>query len=112
MHGGACGERIGNQLRSEVGAQQKQGPATPAAPGIASSRLTKPKQTKTYIPFYIYQAPRTYLHHSLHQLVRARITQLKSLNMSVYVITGVSRGIGVSLPHALVAHAHAYSSVV
>ena len=51
--------------------------------------IYKKTSTQTYNPYYI------------SVLCFASHTELKSLNMSVYVITGVSKGIGVSLPYAV-----------
>ena len=51
--------------------------------------IYKKTPTKTYNPY----------HNQV--LCFASHTNLKSLNMSVYVITGVSKGIGVSLPYAV-----------
>lgn len=53
------------------------------------------------LSIYVRRLQRTYNPYHTSVLCFASHTKLKSLNMSVYVITGVSKGIGVSLPDAV-----------
>jgi len=55
------------------------------------------------LSIYIYKKTSTQTYNPYHipTLCFASHTKLKPLNMSVYVITGLSKGIGVSLPYAV-----------